>query len=90
MTRFGFIFLLIVTVLAIFGAAQVAERYAAPGMERTLIVAFITACVVFPAGLFAEKMGWVKGQFDITKLRSPVQNAGSRSAATQPDQNNKD
>jgi hypothetical protein len=82
MTRFGFIFLLIITVITIYLAALVAERFAAPGIERTLIVAFITACVVFPAGMLAEKLGWVRGHLDLSSLKSPIKR--TEAAASSP------
>jgi hypothetical protein len=84
MTRIGFVFLLAVTIATIYVASLVAERYAAPGLDRTLVVAFITACVVFPAGKLAEKLGWVRGNLDITSLKSPIKKHGSASAKPVP------
>ena len=50
MTRNGFIFLLLLTVAAIGVGAQIGERYADPGLARTLVVAIFTARVVCPPG----------------------------------------
>jgi hypothetical protein len=68
MTRNGFIALLLLTVAAIGAGAQIAERFAAPGLGRTLIVAAFTALVVFPAAKFAERRGWIRGELDFSKL----------------------
>lgn len=67
MTRNAFIVLLLLTVGAIALGAQIAERYAAPGIGRTLIVAAFTALVVFPAAKFAERRGWIRGGLDFSK-----------------------
>jgi hypothetical protein len=68
MTRNGFIVMLLLTVGAIALGAQVAERYADPGLGRTLIVALFTALVVFPAAKLGERRGWIKGELDFSKL----------------------
>ncbi|HRA79466.1 MAG TPA: hypothetical protein PK956_11715 [Burkholderiaceae bacterium] len=68
MTRNGFVVLLLLTVAAIGVGAQIAERYADPGLGRTLIVAVFTALVVFPAARFAERRGWIRGELDFSKL----------------------
>ena len=68
MTRNGFVVMLLLTVGAIALGAQVAERYADPGLGRTLIVAPFTALVVFPAAKLAERRGWIKGELDFSKL----------------------
>ena len=67
MTRNGFIFLLLLTVAAIGVGAQIGERYADPGLARTLVVAIFTALVVFPAAKFAERRGWIRGELDFSK-----------------------
>jgi len=67
MTRNGFVFLLLLTIGAIALGAQVAERFAEPGLGRTLIVASFTALVVFPAARFAERRGWIRGGLDFSK-----------------------
>ena len=67
MTRNGFIFLLLLTVAAIGVGAQIGERYADPGLARTLVVAIFTALVVFPAARFAERRGWIRGELDFSK-----------------------
>ena len=68
MTRNAFIVLLLLTVGAIALGAQIAERYAAPGIGRTLIVAAFTALVVFPAAKFAERRGWIRGGLEFSKM----------------------
>ena len=67
MTRNGFIFLLLLTVAAIGVGAQIGERYADPGLARTLVVAIFSALVVFPGAKFAERRGWIKGELDFSK-----------------------
>ncbi len=76
MSRNAFIVLLLLTVGAIGAGAMIAERYAEPGLGRTLIVAIFTALVVFPAAKFAEHRGWIRGELDFSKL-----GARSREAA---------
>jgi hypothetical protein len=68
MTRNGFVVLLLLTVGAIGVGALVAERYAEPGLGRTLIVAVFAALVVFPAAKFAERRGWIRGELDFSKM----------------------
>ncbi|HMN66839.1 MAG: hypothetical protein KF786_07445 [Burkholderiaceae bacterium] len=68
MTRNGFVVLLLLTVAAIGVGALVAERYAEPGLGRTLIVAVFAALVVFPAAKFAERRGWIRGELDFSKM----------------------
>jgi len=76
MTRNAFIGLLLLTVVAIGIGAQIAERYADPGLGRTLIVAIFTALVVFPAAKLAERRGWIKGELDFSKPGSRGSAAG--------------
>lgn len=70
MNRNGFVLLLLLTVAAIGVGAALAERYAEPGLGRTLVVAIFAALVMFPAAKFAERRGWIKGELDFTKLGS--------------------
>ena len=70
MTLKGFLFLLVVTVAAVIAAGMLAERYASPGLERTLVVACLTGLVVFPAGRFAERRGWVSGRLQLGELKN--------------------
>ena len=65
MTLKGFLFLLGITISTVMVAGLIAEAYAQPGLQRTLFVAGITALVVFPAGKFAERRGWVKGNVQL-------------------------
>ena len=61
MTLKGFLFLMAVTLATVMAAGLLAERYVAPGFERTALVAVIAACVVFPASRWAEGRGWIRG-----------------------------
>jgi len=69
-SRNGFVVLLLLTVAAIGIGASIAERFAEPGIGRTLIVAIFAALTVFPAAKFAEHRGWIKGELDFSKLGS--------------------
>ena len=72
MTLKGVIFLLGLTVATVMLAGWVAGLYFAPGIERTLTVAAITALVVFPAGWWAERRGWIKGKLQLNELPAAV------------------
>jgi hypothetical protein len=85
MTLKGFLFLLGVTVLTVIVAGLIAERYAAPGFERTLVVAGIAALVVFPAGKFAERRGWVKGELQLGELKNEFGRGARRNAGASAD-----
>ena len=61
----GFAFLLVVTVAAVVIAGLLVEGHTAPGLERTLWVALLTAAVVFPAARWAERRGWIRGGVQI-------------------------
>ena len=71
MTRNGFIFLLLLTVAAIGVGAQIGERYADPGLARTLVVAIFTALVdarvQAEMARVAERRGWIRGELDFSK-----------------------
>ena len=64
MTVKGCIFLMVVTMAAVAAGAAIGDQVAAPGLERTLTVALVAAPIVFLAGIFAERRGWVSGHFD--------------------------
>lgn len=64
MTVKGFIFLMVVTMAAVAAGAAIGDQVAAPGLERTLTVALVAAPVVYLAGIFAERRGWVSGHFN--------------------------
>ena len=68
MSRNGFILLLVVTVVAIALGDAIAKRYTDPGAVRILLVAGITAVIVFPLARLAERFGWIKGSFDFSKI----------------------
>ena len=57
----GFVILLLIAVAASVACGLIVERYTAPGMERTLWFAIGLAAILFPAGKFAERRGWVHG-----------------------------
>jgi hypothetical protein len=70
MTTKGFIFLLIVSIVTVMIAGTLAERWAAPGLERTAWVAVLSALVIFPAAKWAETRGWIKGKLQLGKMKS--------------------
>jgi predicted transporter len=65
MTSRGFIFLALVAVVASVIAGSVVERFTAPGLERTVWFGVILVAAMYPAGMFAEKRGWVRGKLDL-------------------------
>jgi hypothetical protein len=70
MTLKGFLFLFAVTVATIMLAGTLANHLIAhKGFERTLLVAAISIAVVYPASLWAEKKGWVRGHLDLRKKK---------------------
>lgn len=70
MTLKGFLFLMAVTIATVMVAGLMAEQYAAPGFERTAVVAIITACVVFPAARWAERRGWISGNLRLDDIKN--------------------
>jgi hypothetical protein len=76
MSRNGFILMMIATVVAIAIGAMIAERYTGPGWSRTLMVGGIAAVIVFPIAMLAERLGWIKGKFDPSKLGTPTDGDG--------------
>ena len=69
MTLKGFLFLMVVTVLTVIAAGLIAERFAEPGLQRTLLVAAIASLVVFPAAKWAERRGWISGSLKLDRLK---------------------
>ena len=63
MTLKAFLFLLVVTIVAVVGAAMVAEALVGPGFERGILIAVFAGLVVFPAARWAEYRGWIKGDW---------------------------
>ncbi len=61
MTLKAFLFLFVVTLVAVVGAALIAEMLVGPGFERGIIIAVLAGLVVFPAARWAEYRGWIKG-----------------------------
>jgi hypothetical protein len=57
----AFLFLFVVTMVAVVGAALIAEILVAPGFERGIVIAVLAGLVVFPAARWAEYRGWIKG-----------------------------
>jgi hypothetical protein len=85
MTSRGFLFLLVVTVAAITVASQIAERFTAPGLERTLAVAVLTALVLMPAARWAERRGWIKGELQLGRSRAAAAGGTDPAAGTGQD-----
>jgi len=71
----AFIFLLVVTIVAVVGAAMIAEALVAPGFERGILIAVISGLVVFPAARWAEYRGWIKGDWSPGGVRREEQEA---------------
>ncbi len=63
MTLKAFLFLLVVTIVAVVGSALIAEALLAPGFERGVLIAVLAGLVVFPAARWAEYRGWIKGDW---------------------------
>jgi len=57
----AFLFLLVVTIVAVTGAALIAEALLPPGFERGIVIAVLSGLVVFPAARWAEYRGWIQG-----------------------------
>jgi hypothetical protein len=55
-----FVFLLLVTVAAIWIGDTVAAEYAAPGLERTFSVLVIAALIVAPVAWILERLGFIR------------------------------
>ena len=63
MTLKAFLFLLVVTIVAVTGGALIAEMLLPPGFERGILIAVLSGLVVFPAARWAEYRGWIKGSW---------------------------
>ena len=63
MTLKAFVFLLVVTIVAVVASARIAEALVPPGFERGIIIAVLSGLVVFPAARWAEYRGWIKGDW---------------------------
>jgi hypothetical protein len=57
----AFLFLFVVTMVAVVGAALIAEMLIEPGLARGVLIAVLAGLVVFPAARWAEYRGWIKG-----------------------------
>ena len=81
MTLKAFLFLLVVTIVAVVGAAMIAEALVGPGFERGILIAVLAGLVVFPAARWAEYRGWIKGEWSPGGARRKEQDAlGQREA----------
>ena len=80
MTQRGFLFLMAVAVLASLAIGTLIAPYTAPGLERTIWFAVCLAAVMYPAGLFAERRGWIRGTFDMSKRGKQPAAADTESA----------
>ena len=78
MTLKAFLFLLVVTIVAVVGAAMIAEALVAPGFERGILIAVISGLVVFPAARWAEYRGWIKGDWSPGGVHREEQEARRR------------
>ena len=77
-----FIFLMVVTFVGIWIGDVVAERFAAPGMERTFSVMVIAALVVAPTAWLLERLGYIrKENVELGRKRSPGKGQGDGGAA---------
>jgi hypothetical protein len=92
----AFLFLFVVTIAAVVASATIAERLVDPGFERGIVIAVLSALVVFPAARWAEYRGWIKGAWspggelreaqDARREREALEAAESRHAeAPAPD-----
>jgi hypothetical protein len=75
----AFIALMLVTVVTVVVAAEIAERWFAPGFERGIVIAVIAGLVVFPLTRWFEHKGWVKGAW------KPGASGGLEAEPTSPD-----
>ena len=57
----GFAILLVFAVAASIALGLIVERFTPPGMQRTFWFGVGLAAIIFPAGWFAERRGWVHG-----------------------------
>ena len=64
MTVRAFIVLLGVTVIAIAIGDHFAERYTAPGLERSFGVLTVAAAIVAPVAWLLGKIGWISGRYE--------------------------
>ena len=89
MTLKAFLFLLVVTIVAVTGAALVAEMLLPPGFERGIVIAVLSGLVVFPAARWAEYRGWIKGAWspggDLRRERDARKEEEARAAAQLPE-----
>ncbi|MFT3805271.1 MAG: hypothetical protein QM766_29145 [Burkholderiaceae bacterium] len=85
MTAKGFIFLMLVTIGTVMVAGTVAESFTGEGFGRTIVVAVLTALVVFPAARWAERKGWIKGSVRVDELRKEFSRQRPPAKTGQPD-----
>ena len=86
MTLKAFLFLLVVTIVAVVGAAMVAEALVGPGFERGILIAVLSGLVVFPAARWAEYRGWIKGDWSPGGPRREEQEARRKREALEAQQ----
>jgi hypothetical protein len=74
-----FLFLLLVTVGAIWVGDVVARQYAAPGMERTFAVLLVAAAIVAPVAWLLERLGHIrKGKVELGRRGERTGSNGQR------------
>ena len=57
----GFAILLVFAVAASIALGLIVERFTPPGIQRTFWFGVGLAAIIFPAGWYAERRGWVHG-----------------------------
>ncbi len=78
----GFAILLVFAVAASVAWGLLVERFTAPGLERTIWFGIGLAGIIFPAGRYAERRGWIKGTW--RGAESSDRNAATPSVSESP------
>ena len=76
----GFALMLVFAVAVSIVLGLVVERFTAPGWERTFWFGVGLTAILFPAGRYAEKRGWIHGFWHA----GPAARAGASRPDTQP------
>ena len=81
----GFAILLVFAVAASIALGLIVERFTPPGIQRTFWFGVGLAAIIFPAGWYAERRGWIHGVWRAGGDRKPAASdltAGSDAAPT--------
>jgi hypothetical protein len=78
----GFVILLLFAVAASVGVGLLVERFTAPGWERTFWFAVGLALILFPAGRFAERRGWIHGFWQAGPARPATKSSQGEPASS--------